>query len=287
MSDAETAGRWIRQASARLAAADPNLRAPAEARALLAKALQVPAERLFAYPETPTPAAAARRADALLDRRLGGEPLSRILGRKEFWSLEFEISPDVLDPRADTETLVETALALAGDGPPERLLDLGVGSGCILLSLLSEWPSTTGVGVDRSAAAAKVARQNADRLGLDDRAQMVVGDWTMALAEGAFDMIVANPPYVATAAGPTPDAATVGFDPAAALWAGPDGLAAYRSILADVGRTAQPGALLLLEVGAGQADAVDQLATARGFETIRQARDLAGHVRCLAFSAPA
>ena len=116
---------------------------------------------------------------------------------------------------------------------------------------------------------------------------MAVGDWTAALAPGAFDMIVSNPPYVATAAGPAPDAATVGYDPATALWAGPDGLAAYRAILGDVARTAKSGALLLLEIGAGQAEAVDRLATAQGFEPVRQAPDLAGHTRCLAFRAPA
>jgi len=276
-----TVGLWLDAAARRLA--DGGLeRARAEARSLLALALDCEAASLFARPEAPLDAAAAKAADAALARRLAGEPLGRIAGRREFWSLDFMLGPEVLEPRADTETLVEAALARVDPKTPARLLDLGVGSGCILLSILSERPLAEGVGIDRSKGAAAVARANAAALGVGDRATFAVGDWGGALASGAFDLVVANPPYIARADRTLqPDAATLGFDPPLALWGGDDGLDAYRAILPDLPRLLAPGGAALFEIGAGQADDVAALADRSGFRIREKRRDLAGRIRCL------
>lgn len=276
------AGDWVAAAAARLSEAG-IARARAEARSLLAAAMGTDAAALFAYPERPIAPDALASADDFLARRAAGEPLGRVLGVREFWSLPFRLAPDVLEPRPDTETLVAAALELKPDRKALRILDLGVGSGCILLALLSELPDATGLGVDRSPGAAAAAAGNAAALGLADRARFAVGDWGQALADGAFDLVVSNPPYIARAEGPAPDAATVAFDPPAALWAGADGLDAYRALLPDAPRLTAPGGLVLLEIGAGQADAVAALAAAAGLTLLASRRDIAGHVRCLAF----
>ncbi len=284
MRDGGTAGAWIALAAARLSASGVD-RARAEARALLAAAAGVDPGRLFAYPEMAIAGANAAAADALLARRAAGEPLSRILGEREFWSLQFRLGPDVLDPRADTEIVVEAALALLADRKAPQVLDLGLGSGCILAALLSERQDAIGVGVDRSLGAIGVARDNLRRLGLAGRAAVFVGDWGSALAPGLFDLIVANPPYIAETDGPAPDAATEGFDPPLALWAGPDGLAAYRRILPDLPRLLAPGGAAVLEIGVAQRAAVEALGEAAGLRLIASRADLAGHMRALAFLA--
>lgn len=205
------------------------------------------------------PSAEARLA-AYCQRRLAREPVSRILGHRAFWSLDFEVTPDVLDPRPDTETLVETALTFlnrAGlDRKPIRILDLGTGSGAILVSLLHELPAAFGVGVDRSAEALEVARRNAERNGVCPRSAWVHGDWCEALA-GPFDLIVSNPPYLTTAeiGGAQPEVCD--HDPRLSLDGGSDGLAAYRAIVAGWQRLGSPP--LLLEIGATQADQVTDL----------------------------
>lgn len=250
---------------------------------MLATALGVEPERLFAYPETLVSKAAGSTAAAMLDRRVAGEPLGRILGYREFWSLRFALAPDVLEPRPDTETLVSVALDLAPKTTNARVLDLGVGSGCILLALLSERPEAAGIGVDRSAGAVRVARANAMALGLDRRARFLVGDWGNALGDGQFDLIVTNPPYVPEGDARL-DAAARDHDPAAALFGGADGLDAYRAILPDLRRLTSPAGWIVVEIGAGQADAVTRLGEAAGLAIARQEADLAGHVRCLVFS---
>ncbi len=213
---------------------------------------------------------------ALVARRAAGEPVAYITGRKSFWTLELEVTPAVLVPRPETETLIETALALL-ERPPARILDLGTGSGALLLAALSAWPHALGLGVDRSLPALAVARRNAERLGLAARARFIAGDWGRALA-GPFDLVLANPPYVATG-GPV-EAAVAAFEPAIALFAGPDGLDAYRALLPDVARLLAPGGLAVLELGAGQAPAVAALAAAAGLRGGTRA-DLAGHARAL------
>lgn len=189
-------------------------------------------------------------------RRLAGEPVSRIVGRREFWGRDFIVTPSVLDPRPDTETLVEAALGLLrnDDAParPARILDLGTGSGCILLTLLAELPQAWGVGADLSGDAIAVARENAARLGVQDRAAFVQADWTAAF-RGPFDLVVSNPPYVVAAEIGGLERSVRAFDPLMALDGGEDGLAAYRRIAARWDELVAPHGWLIVEAGAGQA----------------------------------
>jgi release factor glutamine methyltransferase len=227
--------------------------------------------------------------DALAARRLAGEPVARILGLKEFWGLPFTVTPAVLVPRPETETVVETALArLDAAGMrerPLRIADLGTGSGAILLALLHELPQAFGIGTDCSVAAIETARANARRLGLAERAAVVACDFGAAL-RGGFDLVVTNPPYVASAEIATLAREVRDFDPMAALDGGTDGLAAYRTIVADAGRLLAPGAFLVMEVGAGQSDAVSVLAGAAGLTAVATTPDLAGILRVVSARYP-
>jgi release factor glutamine methyltransferase len=227
--------------------------------------------------------------DALAARRLAGEPVARILGLKEFWGLPFTVTPAVLVPRPETETVVETALArLDAAGMrerPLRIADLGTGSGAILLALLHELPQALGIGTDCSLAAIETARANARRLGLAERAAVVACDFGAAL-RGGFDLVVTNPPYVARAEIATLAREVRDFDPVAALDGGTDGLAAYRTIVADAGRLLAPGAFLVMEVGAGQSDAVSVLAGAAGLTAVATTPDLAGILRVVSARYP-
>ncbi len=214
------------------------------------------------------------RFEALLARRLERRPLAQVLGHREFWSLDFLVTEATLDPRPDSETLVEAVLASRQGNPPARLLDLGTGTGCLLLSLLSEWRGAWGLGLDRSPEAAKVAARNASRLGLASRAAIVVADWSSGL-RGTFDVVVANPPYIPEAdlAGLAPEVAR--FEPRTALVAGADGLDDYRRIARALPELLAPGGLVGLEVGSGQAGAVADLLSAEGLLVSGTVRDLA------------
>jgi release factor glutamine methyltransferase len=212
---------------------------------------------------------------ALVARRMGEEPVAYILGHREFWSLDFRVSPATLIPRPDSETLVEAALAAAGAAP--RVLDLGTGSGCLLLSVLHERPGGWGVGVDRSATAVAVAAGNAQRLGLADRALFVVGDWATAIA-ARFDLILCNPPYVGT--GEPLSREVAAYEPATALFAGADGGDDYRRLMPQLGALLAPGGSAHLEIGHRQADLVMDIARAEGFAPALT-RDLAGRPRCV------
>ena len=241
---------------------------------------------LIAAPDAPL-GEAAGTLEAFAQRREAGEPLSRILGRREFWSLDFAISPDVLDPRPDTETIIEAALGALAErrGAPLRLLDLGVGSGALLCALLSEFAAALGVGVDLSQAAARVARTNVEALGLAARAEIRIGDWTAGL-DGPFDLIVANPPYI-----PTADLADLApevrnHDPRLALDGGTDGLDAYRALAPQIVRLLAPEGWFFLEVGAGQADDVKAIAENAGLAEVTTFRDLSGIERVVAGRAP-
>jgi release factor glutamine methyltransferase len=250
-----------------------------DARLIVGHALGLDHADLVRDGERPLLPGEAAGIETLVSRRLGGEPVARITGVKEFWGLPFDVSPAVLVPRPDTETVVETALArLAGDGARSRSLriaDLGTGSGAILIALLHELPNASGVGTDSDPAALATARANAGRLGLAARAAFVAGDFGAALA-GGFDVVVTNPPYVASDEIATLAPEVRDFDPRNALDGGPDGLAAYRTITADAPRLLAPGAHLVMEVGAGQSDAVCILAAAAGLGSITVAPDLAG-----------
>jgi release factor glutamine methyltransferase len=225
----------------------------------------------------------SRVLGALAARRLAREPIARILGSKEFWGLPLRITRATLVPRPETETVVEAALAVIdADGPrtrPLRIADLGTGSGAILLALLTELPCAFGIGTDLRHEALGVARENASRLGLSARAAMVVGDFGSPLA-GGLDLAVANPPYIATGdiAALSPE---VRHDPLRALDGGADGLAAYRAIAADAQRLIKPLGRLVLELGAGQADAVARLLLTEGLAPAPPQLDLNGIPRAL------
>ena len=213
-------------------------------------------------------------------RRLAREPVARILGRREFWGLPFMISPDVLDPRPDTEGLVGAVLdALGGRRDAAlRLLDLGTGSGAILAALLHELPGATGIGVDRSPEACRVAAANLRALGLDARAGVVCGSWTKSLA-GTFDAIVSNPPYIPSREIAGLDAEVLDHDPRDALDGGADGLDAYRAILRGLRACLAPGGVGAVECGWDQGDAVAALFREAGLAGVMVYRDLAGHQR--------
>lgn len=218
-------------------------------------------------------------------RRLSGEPVARIVGQKEFWSLPLAVTPAVLVPRPETETVVELALALLDqDGERTRALriaDLGTGSGAILLAFLSELPNAQGIGTDIDASALGVARVNARQLGLGGRAEFVVSDYATAL-EGPFDLVVSNPPYVASADITTLAREVRDHDPRHALDGGADGLAAYRAIAADAPRLLGSAGHLVVEIGAGQERQVSELFAAAGLAIAGSRHDLSGMARAIA-----
>ncbi len=274
-----TIGAALAQARAALHAVGIES-AALDARLLVGSALKVRAETVIAYPERSLTGAEAGHFEALLRRRVAREPMAYILGRREFWSLDFAVTPATLTPRVDTETLVAAALNTATDRrAPLRLLDLGTGTGCLLLALLSELPRATGVGVDRSAEALAVARANAAALGLGARASFVSGEWGHGL-DRTFDIIVSNPPYIETGAlAALPD--EVRYEPALALDGGADGLAAYRALIPDAARLLAPGGFVALEIGEGQAGAVETLLESAGLPPAGRRTDLAGIERCI------
>ena len=235
---------------------------------------------LLRKPELGIDAAAFR---VMLARRAGREPLAYIVGWQEFWSLRFAVSPATLIPRADSETLIEAALAArpAGVG---RVLDLGTGTGCLLLAALSEFGDAWGVGVDRDPAAAALAHRNAVSLGLAGRCGMIAGDWAGAL-QGRFDLVLSNPPYIESEVVPGLMPEVSRFEPMRALDGGADGLVAYRAIIGQLPRLLAPGGLAVLELGLGQAEAVRALAEAAGYGRVEARRDLSGIERALVIEA--
>lgn len=260
----------------------------AEARLLFEAATGLGRAALVAAPEAALADADAERLDGFLARRLAGEPATRIAGRRGFWTLELRVAPDVLDPRPDSETIVEAALAELGARRTQRLrlLDLGTGTGALLLALLSECPEATGLGVDLSPAALAVARENAIANGLAGRADFRLGRWMEGI-EGPFDLVVSNPPYIESAAIDGLDREVRAHDPRLALDGGPDGLDAYRAILAGLKRILAPDARAVLELGYGQAAAVSRLAAQSGLMTRAIREDLGGVPRALVLAAEA
>jgi release factor glutamine methyltransferase len=262
-----------------------ELDAPAlDARLLVGHALGLDHAGLASSAERALLPAEIERIEALAARRLSREPVARILGTKEFWGLAFAVTPSVLVPRPESETLIEAALAALGANASRRrslrIADLGTGSGALLLALLSELPHAYGVGTDRDISALMTARDNAGRLALATRAQFVASDFGAALA-GGFDLVIANPPYVRTEdiEGLAPEVRA--FDPRCALDGGPDGLACYRAIADDSVRLLAPSAPLVVEVGAGQAHAVGDLLQCIGLAVETVANDLAGTDRAV------
>ncbi len=252
-----------------------------EARLLLAHAAGVTIERLIAHGDEAAPWAAVEALRTLTARRIRREPMAYVVGEREFWGLPFKVSPAVLVPRPDSETLIEAALALMpGRTEPWRIVDLGVGSGCLLLTLLREFPNARGVGMDASAEALSVAQGNADALGVGARTRFVAGDWRhQGWAEqlgGPFDLLISNPPYIETATidGLMPEVAL--FEPRLALDGGRDGLAAYRTIAGRAAGLVVPGGRVLIEVGEGQVPDISALLAAAGFAVSSPWKDLGG-----------
>ncbi|MGG7644164.1 peptide chain release factor N(5)-glutamine methyltransferase [Rhodovulum sp. YNF3179] len=269
-------------ARAALAAAADRLRAAGvpeplgDARRLMAHALGVAPARLTLALGEPVEPEALTRFETAVARRAGREPVAQIVGRRVFWGRDFAVTADVLDPRPETETLIAAALEL----PFERVLDLGTGSGCILLTLLAERPAAQGLGTDISEAALAVARTNARALGLETRAAFRRADWCNGI-DGRFDLVVANPPYIAAAEMPDLAPEVREWEPAAALSPGGDGLDAYRAIAAGVQARLAPGGSVLVEIGPTQEAAVAALFAAAGLSCRAVHRDLDGRDRTL------
>lgn len=275
-----TRGEAVRAVAARLRAAGcetPEL----DARTLAAAAFGLDAAGLIASGGHEAPADERGRLEAFAGRRVAGEPVARILGRREFWGLDFALSPETLVPRPDSETIVEAALAEAGKRDRAlRVLDLGTGTGCLLLAILSERPNAFGVGVDLSPLAATAARENAEALGLGDRATFVAGCWGDALG-GTFDLVVSNPPYIRSADVGGLDVEVRAHDPRLALDGGNDGLDAYRALARALPRLLAEDGAAVFELGAGQAGDVSEIMAEAGFAVSPAAPDLGGVPRAL------
>lgn len=258
-----------------------------EARLLLTLAAQVPPAVMVGFPERPVDESAALAYRALLARRVDREPMSHLIGEREFWSLPFIVSRDVLDPRPDSEALIEAVLSETDDrAAPLRLLDLGTGSGCLLLTLLRELPRAHGWGVDLSPAALEIAGRNAARLGLAARVTLRRGSWTTALTaeDGVlFDLVISNPPYIPLAEIAALEPEVARHEPHLALDGGVDGLDAYRALAPIIALQLAAEGVAALEIGLGQAESVTALMQAAGLVPAGQQRDLAQRIRCLLF----
>jgi release factor glutamine methyltransferase len=251
-----------------------------DARLLLGAAENISAADLIRQPDLPLNQTSAERLSAMAARRAAREPLSRILGRREFWGLPLQISPAVLDPRSDTETIVEAVIEAFASRreAPLRILDLGVGSGAILCALLGEFSAAKGVGVDLSAAAAEQARANLAACGLAERSTVRIGDWETQLGD-RFDIAVSNPPYIPSGAIEELEPEVRDYDPRLALDGGPDGLDAYRAIAPVLAGLLAANGRFFLEVGAGQAEDVKSILAQNGLTRLAGHPDLAGVVR--------
>ena len=277
---AGTVGFFLCRAGQHLrAAAIPTPRQ--EARMLLGAALGVAPEDLLRDARAPVAAENAARFKVLLKRRLTGEPMAHLLGHRGFWTLDLAVSPASLIPRPDSETLVEAALhAFPDRAAPLRVLDLGTGTGALLLAVLSEYPNAWGLGIDRVVEAVELARMNASRTGLSARAAFLVADWSAAL-DSRFDLVLCNPPYIESAAIAGLMVEVARFEPASALDGGVDGLDAYRAVLACLPGLLADEGVAILELGAGQGAAVAALAGAQGLVPGQARADLGGIPRAL------
>ncbi len=269
MGDARAA---IAAAAARIAPVSPSARLDAEL--LMAHAMGRTREALLLHHLDEQ---APHRFDALVGRRLAHEPIAYITGRRAFWTIELAVGPGALVPRADSETLIEAAIDHFGPRAPAHVLDLGTGPGTLLLAALAHWPKARGIGIDRSRVALGYAERNAADLGMADRAHFIEGDWAAAIG-ARFDLVLANPPYVANDDALPADVRD--HEPAQALFAGAEGLDDYARIVPQLPALIAPGGIAAIEIGQGQAAAVQALIADIGMTSSRRA-DLAGIARCL------
>ena len=268
------------QAQARLR--DANIENPGrDVRKLVAAALAVPAERLTLISGSTASPDQVAQFEAYVSQRLARKPVARILGYREFWGRKFEISADVLDPRADTETIVLEALKT----PAKRLLDLGTGSGVLAVTLVAEWPDAQAVASDISNAALAIAKTNAAAHGVAGRVEFCCSDWFAAIS-GQFDLIVSNPPYISESEFPELSADVTHYDPKIALSPGKDGLAAYRTIARDAQNHLLPSGRLIVEIGASQGAAVKKIFTQIGYQEIETLKDLSERDRVVTAKMP-
>ncbi len=273
-----------------------------DARLLLQHVLRLTAEKLLMRGETPLSPDEQAYYNALIVRRARREPLSHIVGMKEFWGRNFLVTPDVLTPRPDSETLIEAVLKALGTGdwglgkpqslmPNPHILDLGTGTGCLLLTLLAELPGATGLGLDVSHGALAVARENAARIELSERVEFTFSNWCGSLKTSEksakkAQIVVANPPYIASneISALMPEVAS--YEPHLALDGGADGLEAYRRLAEELPPHLAQNALIVVEIGIGQHEAVSAIFHDKGFRVNAMADDLAGITRCIVFHGP-
>lgn len=261
----------LRAATVQLAVSSDTARLDAEL--LMAHALGLPrGDMLLRQRDLTVPADFA----TFLERRLSGDPIAHITGTRDFWTITLAVTPDTLIPRPDSETLIEAAVDHFADRPVANILDLGTGSGALLLAALAQWPDAQGLGIDASAPALAVARGNADRLGMAARTDFQLGDWAQGV-DGPFDLLLINPPYIVAG---LPLSGDVLREPASALFAGTDGLDDYRRIVPDLPRLIASGGMAAIEIGYDQAAGVSALLQDRGLAAALR-RDLAGHDRCV------
>jgi release factor glutamine methyltransferase len=266
------AGAAIREAAQRIAAVSDTPRLDAEL--LMAHAMGVDRNALLlGRMDDAVPAGFA----ALVDARLAQTPVAYLTGSRAFWTIELEVGPGALVPRADSETLIEAAVAHFGGRAPASVLDLGTGPGTLLLAALDQWPGAKGLGIDRSPEALAYARRNAERLGLAARVRFSLGDWAAGL-DARFDLVLTNPPYIGTTEQLPHEVA--GHEPAGALFAGADGLDAYRLLVPQLARLIAPGGIAVVEIGYTQAEAVSALLRDQGLST-RVEADLGGRPRAV------
>ena len=253
-----------------------------DARLLLEAAADASRVDIVTDPQRPLTDAQEQVLERFLARREAREPVSHILGRRGFWKIMLKVTPDVLTPRPDTESILDVVLADFAEDQAFSVLDLGVGSGAILLAILAERPNAHGLGVDLSDSALEVARENAAALGLSDRAAFERGHWAEGLAADHYDLVVSNPPYIASAEIETLDPEVRDHEPRLALDGGPDGLDAYRLLAPAVLRVLKPGGRFAVEIGSSQKTAVERLFREAGAEGVRTTRDLADRDRVVA-----
>lgn len=264
-------------AEARARLTDGQIDSPAiDARLLLEVAAGVTRLEIVTDPYREVTDEQEATLNGYVERRLRREPVSKILGRKAFWKVMLQVSPHVLSPRPESEVIVDHVLQAFPEGMAFNLLDLGVGSGAIMLAILAERPAAKAVGIDISDDAIAVARENAANLDLNNRVAFLRGDWTSGLADNAYDVVVSNPPYIESDVIDTLDPEVREHDPRIALDGGPDGLGPYRVLASEVLRVLKPGGPFFFEIGASQKDAVEALlreAGAQGVVTIRDLSD--------------